>query len=453
MKLPRRVVWSEGMFMAPQHLQQLDAYHDGALAARMAAATPYPWGVLGVEIDTAALGNGELRVLQFSGVMPDGLAVSISADEPHGPPPRVFVDRFPPTQQSLDVYLSVPRPHEGGASYGRVGEDGARARWLRVSRTMPDVTGGPSSVAVEFGVVNAMITFDDEVRGDYTSIKIAEVRRNEAGLFELDRSFIPPILRLSAAPWLVERLADLLSIVLVRQRKLAETCRQRDASAVEFASADVTRYLLLGAINEAAPVLQHMVEAATVSAHDAYLQLARLLGQLGTFSADAMVASVPKFVYGDLRQTFAGLIKQVSALVSSLSIDTTIRVAMRRGDDGFYAANLTDERLLGTSAYFLAIRSEVPEEQLIEQVPRLGKVAARSEITQFVQVALPGVPLSIVYRPPSQIAVRSGVTYFALDTAHAAWRNIMFERALALYLPGALAKDSTQIELLAIPGQ
>ena len=40
MKNPQRVVWTEGMFMAPQHMQQLDIYHERLLDRRLRAVSP-----------------------------------------------------------------------------------------------------------------------------------------------------------------------------------------------------------------------------------------------------------------------------------------------------------------------------------------------------------------------------------------------------------------------------
>ncbi len=40
MKVPQRVIWSEGMFMSPQHLQQLDRYHEQYVASRLNAMGP-----------------------------------------------------------------------------------------------------------------------------------------------------------------------------------------------------------------------------------------------------------------------------------------------------------------------------------------------------------------------------------------------------------------------------
>ncbi|RYZ41843.1 MAG: type VI secretion system baseplate subunit TssK, partial [Myxococcaceae bacterium] len=51
MKSPQRVVWSEGMFMSPHHLQQLDIYHEALLDTRLGSLEPYPWGVVSLAFD------------------------------------------------------------------------------------------------------------------------------------------------------------------------------------------------------------------------------------------------------------------------------------------------------------------------------------------------------------------------------------------------------------------
>ncbi|HEX2659791.1 MAG TPA: type VI secretion system baseplate subunit TssK, partial [Polyangia bacterium] len=57
MKPPQRVVWSEGMLVSPQHMQQQDLYHERLLDERVAALAPYRWGVVAAEIDAGGLGT------------------------------------------------------------------------------------------------------------------------------------------------------------------------------------------------------------------------------------------------------------------------------------------------------------------------------------------------------------------------------------------------------------
>ena len=84
MKIPQRVVWSEGMFMNPQHLQQADLYHESLLAARLGAMTPYDWGVVEMEVDEKALSAGQFQLLRFFGILPDGLPGALRARPARG---------------------------------------------------------------------------------------------------------------------------------------------------------------------------------------------------------------------------------------------------------------------------------------------------------------------------------------------------------------------------------
>ena len=88
MKIPQRVVWSEGMFMNPQHLQQADLYHESLLSARLSAMTPYDWGVVEMDVDEKAMAAGQLQLLRFFGILPDGLPVTFERGQPEEPPGR-----------------------------------------------------------------------------------------------------------------------------------------------------------------------------------------------------------------------------------------------------------------------------------------------------------------------------------------------------------------------------
>ena len=69
---PRKPVWTEGLFMTPQHLQQSDQYHEALLHSRMHAVMSYDWGITGVSFDDRALVAGQLKLLKCHGFFPDG---------------------------------------------------------------------------------------------------------------------------------------------------------------------------------------------------------------------------------------------------------------------------------------------------------------------------------------------------------------------------------------------
>ena len=69
--IPRRVRWSNGMVLEPEHFERSDV-RAGQLARLAAlAGDPWPWGYTRCEIDETALVSGSLRV-QCEGILPDG---------------------------------------------------------------------------------------------------------------------------------------------------------------------------------------------------------------------------------------------------------------------------------------------------------------------------------------------------------------------------------------------
>ena len=67
-----RVVWSEGLFLRPQHFQQQERYLEAYIEGRAAALQSYPWGLTELEIERDLLGIGKLGLRRARGVFPDG---------------------------------------------------------------------------------------------------------------------------------------------------------------------------------------------------------------------------------------------------------------------------------------------------------------------------------------------------------------------------------------------
>src|SRR5690606_27449343 len=72
-----RVVWSEGMFLRPQHLQQHDRYVETLVDSRCRPLLAGGWGFSELQLDTALLTQGKLAILSARGVLPDGTPFDI----------------------------------------------------------------------------------------------------------------------------------------------------------------------------------------------------------------------------------------------------------------------------------------------------------------------------------------------------------------------------------------
>lgn len=451
MFLPHRVVWSEGMFLSPQHLQVLDRYHETLLASRLQTVAPFPWGVAELEIDPAALTAGQLRIERFAGVMPSGLAVVFAGSDAEAPPPRPIAEAFPAGARSLEVWLGVAREREGLPVAGpRGGPEEVRPRFHLASRPVPDAMRPGAVVQVDVARPNASLLLGGESREDHEAILIAELVRSGSGQVVLSESFLPPLLRIGATPRLPSLLRDLVARLVARQRELANGRRQREAAAGEVSGADVNRLLQLAILSGAIPGFAHLADLPDASPRELYLALSSLTGQLAAFAEDADVAGLPRYAHDEPRATFDPLFARLHAYLGGLGLERFTRIPLEvRGH--VHVARIADESVLRDAQLVVAVRSEIAELQVAEQLPRLCKIAALGDVQALVQAAAPGTPIAVLHRPPPEIPLRAGTVYFQIERSERLWRNVLSERTLALHLPPPFDASRTQVELLAVP--
>lgn len=447
----QRVVWREGMLIAPQHLQQQDLFHESTLAARLSALTPLHWGVYAMTVDVAALQGGQFRLTSFKGVLPDGLPVEFSPGEQDASPPaRPIADHFPATASSLDVYLAVAATREGIANYSE-NESLAHIRYRMNNRSVADLTVAKSQLGISFARPNVILLLGSESRNDFVSLKIAEIIRDGSGAFVLSPTYIPPSMAVGASPFILEELKELLSQALVKQRALADNRRQRDQARADFSNRDITNYLLLSVLNTHIPILRHIADATSTSSLAAYLELVQLAGQLTSFSMQIDPSSFPAFIYTDLRSTFEPLFREIKIMLGVVVREVCIPVPLEARRDGSWIGRLADDRLLKCPTFVLIAEGDVTEQELANKLPELGKIASWKQIAQIVKTAIPGAPLTATHRPPAEVPIRPKQVYFTIDTEDRYWRTILSERTVAIYFPAPFDSSRVKISLLGVP--
>ena len=98
-----KVVWSEGLFLQPQHFQQQDRYFERYVESRCQDLTPYGWGLSELDIERDLLSIGKLGLRRAVGVFPDGTPVRMPDDQPL----PAAIDLAESVRDQV-VYLAVP---------------------------------------------------------------------------------------------------------------------------------------------------------------------------------------------------------------------------------------------------------------------------------------------------------------------------------------------------------
>src|SRR5580765_1622374 len=103
MSAHNRVIWSEGLFLQPQHFQQQERYFERYVEARCHALVPNSWGFTEIEFERDLLSIGKVALRRASGVFPDGTPFQLPDDDPLPKPIDIGSD-----VRDQILYLAIP---------------------------------------------------------------------------------------------------------------------------------------------------------------------------------------------------------------------------------------------------------------------------------------------------------------------------------------------------------
>ena len=436
------------MLLTPHHFQQWDNYYEELLNSRIQSAMQYEYGVLDIQINNEAVANGNFQISNCRAVLTDGLMVNVP-DAEAVPDLRPVGNHFPAEAQKLGVHLAIPAKKNGEANYQANGaKASSNLRYLQEGVMVKDETTGTNEQPLAYAKSNFRIIFDDELRDGFTSIKIAELERTPTGQRKISEEYIPPILKVSASVWLSNLLRQLVEILITKSGSLGEQRRQSKASLADFTTSEVAVFWLLHTINASIPTMAHFFRSPVLHPERLYLEMAGLVGKLMTFSVDSHPKDIIKYDHDDLYLTFFTLSAQLKDLLETVIPSRCVPIPLEKTRDTLYVGRVEDERLLKEAAFYLAVRSQMPESKLIEGVPRVVKIASRDAIDQVIGAALPGVVLTYSNPPPAPIPTRVGFKYFMLDTIGPYWNGIKGSKVLAVHVPDEIPDE--KLEMYAV---
>ena len=442
MNVLSKVVWSEGMYLAPHHFQVQSRYFEDALHFATSSMLPWAYGLAGCSVDENALRNGTLSLTHARGIFPDGLPFDMPECDAL-PPPRSLVDLFPPTREGVVVLLAIPERKAGGANCAVTAESGARFR--SVERSIPDESTGSDERPVRLGQKNIRLVLETEEVNGAVSLPLARIVRDGSGHFVLDPAFIPPCVQIVASERLMLLLRRLIEIL---EEKSDALSRSAAGSKSALSAQGVAFFWLLHAVNSALGVLRHLWIAKRGHPEEVFLELSRLGGALCTFVVDSHPRMLPLYDHARLGECFEALDQHIRRHLNVVLPLNCIRIELTRTADYFYQGEIIDPRCLGPSRWVFGIESGIGEVELISKVPTLVKVCSAKFVGELVKRALPGLATTHLPVPPSAVPAKVESQYFGITRTGPFWDHIVQTRQIGIYVPGDL--PDPKLELFVI---
>lgn len=447
MKHLSKVVWYEGMYLAPHHFQAQSRSFEDLIQFSTANLWFEPYGLAGFELDAEALRNGNVALVHARGIFPDGLVFHMPDSDPL-PPFRYIADLFPPTLESTLVYLALPSRRPGGPNCGLELQSGKNhLRFSAEVRSLHDDNTGSDDRPVHLARKNMHFLLDTEDREGLVCLPIARIIRDGSGHPLYDPRFIPPCLRISASERLMMIARRLIGILDEKSAALSRS-RGGGRGMAGFSSQEIAGFWFVHTINTSLAVLRHLCVTERGHPEQLYLEMARLAGGLCTFGLDSHPQTLPVYDHLNLGQCFQDLDEHVRAHLELVVPSNCISVPLKQTGRYMYQGEITDQRCLDRARWIFAVRSEIGELELISRTQRLVKICSQQLLPEVVKAALPGLALSHLPVPPSAVAPKVESQYFGISRTGATWEHIVQTRGVGIYVPGEIPLP--EIELLVI---
>jgi type VI secretion system protein ImpJ len=439
-----RVVWHEGLFLRPQHLQQQERFLQQWVAGSCHELRSYSWGVTQLEIDEQLLKLGKVAIIRAQGVFSDGTPFDIPSNTPVPEPYEL-----PKDAKDYLLYLAVPLIQPNALLM----EDKKTKNNKLVRYGIKDVqisdlhTGDIEGEAdVQVGELNLCILPETDKLNAYSVISIARiVESDKDGIALLDNDLIATVMHSNTSPQLSGFIKEVQGLLKHRGDALAGRLAAPGSAGVS----EITDFLMLQLMNKYEPLLEHLSVSKGVFPEELYRVLISLAGELATFTREERrPIKYKSYLHDQQQSSFEFVMNEIRQSFSTVVEQKAIGINIKEHKFGIWVATVNDKSLYEDSMFVLAVKADVATEKIRSKFPKQSTITSVEHIRELVNAHISGIDITPLAVAPRQIPYHSGFSYFELNSHHEYWDSLPTSGGLAVHVGTKL--DNLELELWAI---
>lgn len=437
-----KVVWSEGLFLRTQHLQQQDRYVETLVRGGLQAASLQNFGFRSLSLDQNALEAGTIGLAEASGIFPDGTIFSVP-DTANVPDPV----KISGENSSGLVSLALPIDKIGVASIDPAHAEASGARYRGEFETVRDnVRGGADPEEVEVAQLAPRLLLPGDALDGYVSMPVARIDGLSAdGSVILVDGHLPPALVTAAVPWYAQLAQEIAT-------GLDRVSEAQSGMVLGGSGASVENLLILELANSAHPRISHMLSQDLFHPAEFYLELAGLAGRLATFgSSSRRLATLPAYDHNDPQLGFSALAETLRSMILSLRhVQPKSRpMKVSRHSDNVWTIRIDNPEIIRNSRIVVRVGGDMSEEMLRKIFVQQATVGSADEFESLWKIKLPGIPLKPLHSQPREIPYDGDRLCLELDRSSEHWATLAEAPGFVLGVAGKLDREP-QIDCFAV---
>lgn len=424
----KRIVWSEGMMLQPQHFQQQSRYHESQLRNAIGLCQPHSWGIFSVEIDKSHLKTGKFSIAGAEGILPDGSYFCF-------PNVDVIPAALDITEDHLNktLYLALTIRRHGNTETMRDNHEGIQYRYQVTEHDARDISGTSSlQQTLEVAGLSFCLLSDNDNLNEFSCIPIGYIEDvSESGVITLKNDFIYPALNIKQHPFIKGFISELVNLAQHRVNALSA----RVSVLGKATTTEVSDFLMLQTLNRHLPLIKYLDSAEHITPLDLYQKFISLIGDMCTFiKADKQVPELPTYQHTNLTETFNGLIDELRQAFSVVLEQNSINIPLQEKKYGIRVGPISDKTLFTSASFILAVTADISPDEIRQYFAPQVKIGAVEQIKELVNLQLPGVQLNSLAVAPREIPYQRNYVYFELLPTGEYWTALAQSGGIALHI-------------------
>ncbi len=458
-KASKPILWHQGLFLQPNHLQHSDAHLTSLFFPHHQYHTPFFWGCGRCSVQETALAQRSMEIEACTLLFQDGTWIQYPGNALIHP--RSFEDLSFDTEGSdpVTTYLAIKKWNHFERNVTSVqshfNPDEINTRYISFlePEEVRDLHEGGNPVPIREleAVIKIVWGHETDKFKDHLLIPVCrlELKEEKVGLC---RTFIPPTYVISGSDALMKILKNLRETLISRSR-IFESFKFSQGLSSDFDAHFLPHLLVLNAFNRSLPILNHMIEMETVHPQAAYGLLRQMVGEFSTFTDRINALGrmkdgtplVPDYDHEQLYHCFNETQILISELLKGISIGGESIFSMTR-QGAYFKAQLPAEEFRDSAIYYIVLKSLADSDRIVNDMQKLVKIGDSRNIRNMIARALPGVPLKHRLVPPPGMPKHPGAYYFRIDSKHPLWDEIRRSGDISLFWDNA--PEDTVLEIV-----
>ena len=432
MKKTPQVLWAEGMFLRPHHLQTAERFREEALQREIQRIQPFFYGLQSLEVAPDQLENFVFEIRDVSLKLKDGTA--LSSDSTLRLSPRSFKNELDKASGRMRVFVGVPVMRETAPNTFAPGEGptGVDRRFVAENADVLDENTGGNPQPVGVRRCNGKLFFGAESQEGYECLEVAVVERSGSGrnFPVLSREFIPSLTELGGSRTIQALCDGVTNRIEAKHRLLLTDVSQGRLTIQSDGTSGWQTIIKLQILGSFLFLFQQLTRIPRIHPFAVYTEFARLAGELSIFDDGKIPVKIPVYDHEKLGPCFHETCRVIEALLEKIVASRFVKVDFVLRED-LLVADLLEEWLAAQTEVFLAIEAEMEEKDLRGRIVTM-KLGTVRDIPILRQRRLFGLDLELLKRTPAGLPQREDFFYFKIEKDGPYWSNVVRDRNVAL---------------------